>query len=58
MGDVIVLIVLILIVGLVIRSMYKQRKSPKRCTGECSTCGSTSCKVDWAAIRKEIKDSK
>ena len=28
MGDVIVLIVLVLIVGLVLRSMYTQRKTP------------------------------
>lgn len=58
MGDVIVFIVLALIVGFVIRSMYTQRKNPKQCTGNCTTCGSSSCKVDWNAVRKDIREQK
>lgn len=58
MGDVIVLIVLVLIVGLVLRSMYTQRKNPKQCTGDCTTCGTSSCKIDWDAIRKDIREQK
>ena len=58
MGDVIVLIVLVLIVGLVLRSMYTQRKNPKKCTGDCTTCGTSSCKIDWDAIRKDKKKKK
>ena len=58
MGDVIVLIVLVLIVGLVLRSMYTQRKNPKKCTGDCKTCGTSRSKIDWDAIRKDIREQK
>ena len=55
MGNLIVIGILSIVVFLVVRSMWEQRKNPKQCTGDCSSCGSTGCHHDWEAIRKEIK---
>lgn len=41
MGTIVVLAILIVVVGLAVRSMYKDKKAGKslQCGGECSHCG-------------------
>ncbi|MDO4170123.1 MAG: FeoB-associated Cys-rich membrane protein [Lachnospiraceae bacterium] len=41
MGTIVVLAIVVFIVGLAIRSMYKDKKAGKsiQCGGQCKTCG-------------------
>ena len=56
MGNIVVLLVLSIVVFLVVRSMWINRKKTQ-CNGDCTSC-SGGCHHDWEAIRREIKMNK
>lgn len=58
MGNIIVFLILSILVAFILRYLWAQHKSPKQCTGNCSSCGSESCHLDWQKIRQEIKETK
>ena len=39
LGNLIVIAVLAVVVGLAIRSLWKEHKAGSRCTGNCASCG-------------------
>lgn len=39
LGNAIVIVVLVVVVALAIRSLWKSHKSGGHCSGDCSTCG-------------------
>lgn len=39
LGNIIVILVLVCVVALVVRSLWKSRKNGCRCGGDCSCCG-------------------
>ena len=51
MGDIVVLTVVAVIIVFAFRSLKKGGS----CSGNCSTCMSGSCDIDWNEIHQKIK---
>ena len=51
MGDFVVLAIVAIVIVYAIRSLKKEGS----CSGNCSTCMSGSCDIDWNEIHQKIK---
>lgn len=52
MGDIIVIAFVLIIIVSAIKSLKKGNS----CSGNCSTCMSGSCDIDWNEIRQKVRE--